>query len=110
MPWAAHGAKAIGQGLRDMAQFTIADIEKIAQLANLELSTEEKRMFAGQFTSILEYFAKIQQVKLPSDAEFSAGSAPMPFREDEPEVSSVNPESFSPYLEDHHFKVPKVIE
>ncbi|HEX7929275.1 MAG TPA: Asp-tRNA(Asn)/Glu-tRNA(Gln) amidotransferase subunit GatC [bacterium] len=92
-----------------MAQFSIADIEKIANLANLELSAEEKQMFAGQFTAILDYFAKIQEVKLPEGAAGAAGPT-MPFREDVPEVSGVDPKSFSPYLEDHHFKVPKVIE
>ena len=93
-----------------MAQFTIADIEKIAQLANLELSAEEKQMFAGQFPAILDYFAKIQQVKLPPDAELAGNAPTIPMRDDEPEVSGVDPKSFSPYLEDHHFKVPKVIE
>jgi hypothetical protein len=32
------------------------------------------------------------------------------WREDVAESSGVTPESFSPYLEDRHFKVPKVIE
>jgi aspartyl/glutamyl-tRNA(Asn/Gln) amidotransferase C subunit len=48
-----------------MAQFSIADIEKVARLANLDLTAEEKAKFAGQFTAILDYFAKIQEVKLP---------------------------------------------
>jgi aspartyl-tRNA(Asn)/glutamyl-tRNA(Gln) amidotransferase subunit C len=93
-----------------MAQFTIADIEKIARLANLELSREEKQVFAGQFNAILDYFAKIQQVKLPPDSELDAPGAVMPMRDDEPEPSGISPESFSPYLEDRYFKVPKVIE
>ncbi len=93
-----------------MAQFTIAQIEKIAQLANLELTAEEKAQFAGQFTAILDYFAKIQEVQLPPDAELGAGPAPIPLRDDVPEASGVDPQSFSPYLENRHFKVPKVIE
>jgi aspartyl-tRNA(Asn)/glutamyl-tRNA(Gln) amidotransferase subunit C len=93
-----------------MAQFTIAQIEKIAQLANLELSAAEKQQFAEQFTAILDYFAKIEQVRLPPDAELGAGPPPIPLRDDVPETSGVDPQSFSPYLEDHHFKVPKVIE
>jgi aspartyl-tRNA(Asn)/glutamyl-tRNA(Gln) amidotransferase subunit C len=93
-----------------MAQFTIAEIEKIAQLANLALSAEEKQMFAGQFTAILDYFAKIQQVQLPPDAELGGGSPVVALRDDVAEPSGVDPKSFSPYLEDHHFKVPKVIE
>lgn len=93
-----------------MAQFTVADIEKIARLANLELTDQEKQMFAGQFSAILDYFAKIQQVKLPPDIEQGVPGPAIPMRDDEPEPSGVSPESFSPYLENHHFKVPKVIE
>lgn len=92
-----------------MAQFTIADIEKIARLANLELTAEEKSKFAGQFTAILDYFAKIQEVTLPPELEL-AGNPTIALREDVPEASGVDPASFSPYLEDRHFKVPKVIE
>jgi len=93
-----------------MSQFTIQQVEKIAQLANLNLTEEEKRTFATQFTAILDYFAKIEQAKLPPDAELGTNAPPVVFREDVPKSSGVTPESFSPYLEDHHFKVPRVIE
>jgi aspartyl-tRNA(Asn)/glutamyl-tRNA(Gln) amidotransferase subunit C len=93
-----------------MSQFTIEQVEKIAQLANLDLTAEEKRTFAAQFTAILDYFAKIGQAKLPPDSELAKDNAPTVMRDDEPEASGVSPESFSEYLENRHFKVPRVIE
>ena len=42
--------------------FTVADIERIADLANLELSAVEKETFAHQFENILAYFRKIESV------------------------------------------------
>lgn len=36
------------------------DIEKVAKLANLELSDEEKKKFAIQFTEILHYIERLR--------------------------------------------------
>ena len=94
----------------EMAAFTPEQIEHIAKLARLELSPEEKRQFAEQFGSILDYVAKIQQVQLPPELDREPADQAAPLREDEPEVSGIDPESFSAHIERHHFKVPKVIE
>ena len=92
-----------------MATFTLEQIEHIARLARLDLTPDEKQKFASQFGTILDYVAMIQNVQVPPELE--QGSLPSPLmREDEPEVSGIKPESFSPYVEHHHFKVPKVIE
>jgi aspartyl-tRNA(Asn)/glutamyl-tRNA(Gln) amidotransferase subunit C len=93
-----------------VAQFTVAQIEHIAKLARLELTPEEKQRFADQFSSILGYVAMIDQVQLPADLNKDPDEAGAMMREDEPEISGIDPESFSPYIERHHFKVPKVIE
>jgi aspartyl/glutamyl-tRNA(Asn/Gln) amidotransferase C subunit len=87
----------------------LADIEKIAELASLELSEGEKRQLVQQFQEILAYFRKIDAVALPERTETSA-EPPAPLREDEAVPSGVSPETFSPHLENGHFKVPKVIE
>lgn len=92
-----------------MAEFTQQQIEHIAKLARLDLTPEEKQKFAEQFGSILEYVAMIQNVQVPPELEQESKAAPL-MREDIPEVSGILPESFSPYVENHHFKVPKVIE
>ena len=93
-----------------MAAFTTAQIEHIAKLARLDLTAEEKRQFAAQFGSILDYVAIIQKVQLPPELDRETADQAAPMREDEPEVSGIDPESFSPFMERHHFKVPKVIE
>lgn len=39
------------------------DIEHIAQLANLPITDEEKKLFQKQLSSILIYFARLSKVK-----------------------------------------------
>ena len=90
--------------------FSTAEIEKIADLANLELTDEEKRTFVRQFGEILSYFKKIEAVETAS-VDRAAQEQPRPrYREDRAERSGVSPEDFSAYLENGHFKVPRVIE
>jgi len=40
----------------------IQEVEKIAQLARLGISEDEKKKFQDQISSILEYVAKLQKV------------------------------------------------
>jgi aspartyl-tRNA(Asn)/glutamyl-tRNA(Gln) amidotransferase subunit C len=93
-----------------MAAFTKHQIEHIAKLARLDLTEEEKAKFAEQFGSILDYVAMIQKVQLPPELDREPAGEMAALREDEPESSGIKPESFSSYVENHHFKVPKVIE
>ena len=94
----------------DKPGFTVADIERIAHLANLELSAAEKETFAHQFEKILAYFRKIESVAT-EDIPAYGGTEPDPhFRPDRAEASPVSPDQFSNYLEDGHFKVPRVID
>lgn len=93
--------------------FPIEEIEKIAELASLELTDDEKNMFAKQFEDILNYFKVIDSAPQPKaaadSAQASANHNPR-FREDEAVDSGISPKDFSPHMEDGHFKVPKVIE
>lgn len=84
-------------------------IEKIAALASLRLTDAEKRQLVRQFEEILNYFKMIDEAPLPEAHDHPVDSAEH-WREDEAVHSDVTPESFSPYLESGHFKVPKVIE
>ena len=93
-----------------MTQFSIAQIEHIAKLARLDLTPEEKKKFAEQFGAILDYVAVIQQAHLPPELDQDPTDAMAPLRDDVPETSGIEPESFSPYVENHQFKVPKVME
>ena len=93
-----------------MANFSIADIEKIADLARLQLTDAEKALFTEQFQTILSYFSKIEAVPLPERRfeERALGQAHL--REDRAVPSGVSPDTFSAYLENGHFKVPSIIE
>ena len=102
--------------------FSVEEIERIAGLSSLELTQAEKDTFAKQFGEILAYFRKIAAVPTPS-TDSSGGAAalsnegsddgaiaPPRYREDRREPSGVSPGQFSSYLENEHFKVPRVIE
>ncbi len=65
-------------------KLSIEEVEHIATLSRLELSTEEKSAFASQLSSVLEYVDKLAAVDT-SDIEPMAHSLPVRnvFREDE---------------------------
>ena len=43
-------------------KITVADVEHVARLARLELSEEEKQLFAGQMDEILAYVEKLKEL------------------------------------------------
>ena len=88
---------------------TLKDIERIADLASLELTADEKQQFVRQFGDILTYFQQIDAAPV-TDVQDHAPDAADHLRDDEPRTSGVDPASFSPYLESGQFKVPKVVE
>ena len=64
---------------------TIADVERIAALAHLELTAEEKVLFARQLADILAYAQQVQAIDtsgVPATAYVHTGQRPQ--REDEP--------------------------
>jgi aspartyl-tRNA(Asn)/glutamyl-tRNA(Gln) amidotransferase subunit C len=66
---------------------TIADVERVAALAHLELTDDEKRLFTRQLADILSYAEQLQSVDtsgVPATAHVNAHSAE---REDEPKAS-----------------------
>ena len=91
-------------------RFSPEEVRKIARLSSLELTEQETKIFAEQFSVILEYFellktAEIPEVAAETDESYLSGS-----REDKMVKSPVSPEQFSPYLENGFFKVPRVID
>lgn len=90
-------------------RITREEIEKIATLAALALTEEEKARLVSEFQEILDYFRKIDAVPLP-DLHDRPADTERHLRDDVVEPSGQTPEAFSPYLEDGHFKVPRVIE
>lgn len=68
-----------------MAESTDLDVAYVAQLARLNLSEEETRLFQTQLADVLHYAEKLREVDV-RDVETSAHATPMfnVFREDEP--------------------------
>lgn len=52
-------------------KITKSDVEKIAKLARIELSEEEKEKFTRQFEDILEFVNELQEVDTSSVEEIS---------------------------------------
>ncbi len=89
--------------------FTLADIDRVAELASLDLTEEERQTFVAQFAELLTYFRKIDAAPVQEVHDHPPDAADH-LRDDEPRASGTDPGSFSDHLEDGHFKVPKVIE
>ncbi len=89
------------------------DIEKVARLARLELSEEEKVTFGNQLEQILTYMEQLNRLNT-TGVEPTSHAIPIHnvFREDEPRPSFPQEEvlNISPDQEDGHFKVPRIIE
>ncbi len=89
------------------------DIEKVARLARLELSEEEKETFGNQLEQILAYMEQLNQLDTQG-VEPTSHAIPIynVFREDEMKPSFPQEEvlGIAPEEEEGHFKVPRIIE
>ena len=93
---------------------TIADVERIAALAHLELTAEEKLLFTKQLADILAYAQQVQAIDtsgVPATAHVLAGEHTE--REDEPRPSIPVADALAnapdPAPDAGLFRVPRVI-
>ena len=93
---------------------TIADVERIAALAQLELTDEEKQVFARQLAGILDYATQVQALDtsgVPATAHVHA--AQQTDRADDPRpslpVEAAVSNAPDADLDAGLFRVPKVI-
>jgi aspartyl-tRNA(Asn)/glutamyl-tRNA(Gln) amidotransferase subunit C len=93
---------------------TIADVERIAALAHLELTDDEKQLFTRQLADILAYAQQVQAIDtsgVPATAHVLAGEHTE--REDAPRPSLPVAEALAnapdPAPEAGLFRVPRVI-
>ena len=88
-------------------------VERVAKLARLEVSEDEKTVFARQLSSILTY---IDQLKELDTAGVEPTATVLPtdnvFREDEvrPSLTQEQALANAPEQADGFFRVPKIIE
>ncbi len=97
-----------------MAKLDISQIEHIAKLSRLELTTEEKRHYCEQLSSILDYVGQLSEVDT-ENVEPTANITGLSnvSREDEIEESGVSHkeiEKNAPEFKDGSFVVPGVFE
>jgi aspartyl-tRNA(Asn)/glutamyl-tRNA(Gln) amidotransferase subunit C len=89
------------------------DIEKVARLARLELSEEEKEIFGNQLEQILTHMDQLNRIDT-TEVEPTSHAIPIynVFREDEikPSYSPEEVLGIGPDQEGGHFKVPRIIE
>ena len=96
------------------AHFTPDDVERIAELARLSLTDEERSLFARQLADILAYAEQVQEVDTRGIAPTShAFASPESLREDQ-ERPGLNREDALAAAPDADraaglFKVPRVI-
>lgn len=92
---------------------TVAEVEHVARLAKLELTTAEKELFAGQMGAILGYADKLKSLNTDGIVPTSH-AVPMEnaFREDvvSPSIGVEKALVNSPERAGSFFAVPKVIE
>ena len=93
---------------------TIADVERIAALAHLELTEHEKHLFTRQLADILTYAQQVHAIDtsgVPATAHVLAGHRTE--REDEPRpslpVADVTANAPDPAPDADLFRVPRVI-
>jgi aspartyl-tRNA(Asn)/glutamyl-tRNA(Gln) amidotransferase subunit C len=96
------------------ASLTIADVERIAALAHLELTDEEKQLFTKQLADILAYAEQLQQIDttgVPATAHVSTMVDAERPDEPRPSLSVAEAVEHAPdaATEAGLFRVPRVI-
>jgi aspartyl-tRNA(Asn)/glutamyl-tRNA(Gln) amidotransferase subunit C len=92
---------------------TQAEVEHIADLARLNLSAEEKRLYRQQLSAILDYFAQLSQLDTagipPTSSVLPPRSA---LRQDEPRPGLSREQLLrnAPDTQAGQFRVPPVLE
>lgn len=95
---------------------TQTEVEKIAELANLELTSEEKDLFLNQLAAIVEYVDQLNELDTSSVKPWSHNSAgeietSYTTRDDRIEQSLGQQKALdqAPDHDEGHFLVPRVI-
>jgi aspartyl-tRNA(Asn)/glutamyl-tRNA(Gln) amidotransferase subunit C len=95
---------------------TESDIEKIAQLAHLEITDEERRAFTPQIAEIVAYVEQLNELDTSSVEPATGGLTPEGEQTDSSRDDSVRPSlgqrlalDQAPDPASGHFRVPKVL-
>jgi aspartyl-tRNA(Asn)/glutamyl-tRNA(Gln) amidotransferase subunit C len=93
-----------------------SDIEKIAQLAHLEITDDERRMFAPQMAEIVTYVEQLDEIDTAAVDPALGGLTPEGERTEASRADEVQPSlgqtialDQAPDPASGHFRVPKVL-
>ena len=93
-----------------------SDIEKIAQLAHLEITDDERRMFAPQIAEIVTYVEQLNEIDTSTVEPALGGLTPEGERTDSSRTDQLQPSlgqrvalDQAPDPSHGHFRVPKVL-
>jgi aspartyl-tRNA(Asn)/glutamyl-tRNA(Gln) amidotransferase subunit C len=97
---------------------SLQDVDRVAELANLELTGDEKTAMVRDLNSMLDYFSQLNEIDtsavapMSQVAEASQSEAGMALREDVlvPSLDRERVLACAPDTDHVFFKVPKVIE
>jgi aspartyl-tRNA(Asn)/glutamyl-tRNA(Gln) amidotransferase subunit C len=100
------------------AKVTVEEVERVAELAHLELAPEEKPRMVQDLNAILDYVAELNQVDttgvvpLAQVTELEGAGGAGQLRPDglQPSLNRAEVMSQAPETDGAFFKVPKVIE
>ena len=91
----------------------VKDIEKLAKLARIELTNEEKEKLPKEVDNILGYVAQLKEVTLSISEEKKAGEIRNVMREDaNPTITGTNTKDIvadMPASQDNYLKVEKIL-
>ena len=95
---------------------TESDIEKIAQLAHLEITDDERKMFAPQISEIVTYVEQLNAIDTGSVEPALGGLTPQGEQTESSRIDEVQPSlgqkvalDQAPDPASGHFRVPKVL-
>ena len=100
------------------AKVTVADVERVAELANLELEPEESRSLLHDLNAILDYVAQLNELDTTgvvplaqvSDLDGSTDAVPLRLDVTVRSLDRAVVMAQAPETDGAFFKVPKVIE
>lgn len=100
------------------AKVTVEDVERVAELAHLELAPQETGRMLRDLNAILDYVAELNELDtggvepLAQVSELGGAVGPGPLRPDQvaPSLQRAAVMSQAPETDQVFFKVPKVIE
>jgi aspartyl-tRNA(Asn)/glutamyl-tRNA(Gln) amidotransferase subunit C len=95
---------------------TESDVEKIAQLAHMEITPDELKVFAPQMAEIVSYVEQLNEVATSNVAPALGGLTPAGEATDSAREDTVTPSlgqktalAEAPDAASGHFRVPKVL-